>query len=181
MQLAERRFAGSQVVSISEGAASAALELHPGYFTYYWRSRLDPFGFIELIDQMQGIQKVAATSLTIIDVEGVKDFPAGETHSDTQEVIGSPSLVRFEGPGQSWVWQYAPDRIEEHQFHKFSKAQYRPGQAIYTGCASSGNHETIFMAANNLLASSAIEGENLLPYIDIFYRYLSLWRERKES
>jgi hypothetical protein len=189
MQLTEGRLYRFEFVSISEGVASAALELHQGYFTYYWRTRLDADEFMELIKRMQAEQTIATTSLTVIDREGfVKELPAEQfrmnlvygprdTKIDEQQAFGPLSLVRFEGPGQSWVWQYAPD--DDGRVRKYSEAPYRPGLAAYVGCASSGDHNATFKAANVMLAASAIEGRNLAPHLDLFQRYLIQWEGRK--
>ena len=191
MQLTETEYGKFRIVSISEGVASAALELHQGYFTYYWRSRFGAYGFLELIQKFNRKQDIATTSLTVIDnVGNVVEVPSEEADANISSLFDANddhaslderlSLIRFEGPGQSWVWQYAPDN-EWDRLSKYSDAPYRSGLGAYAGCASSGNHEALFATANIVLASSAIEARALRPYLDIFERYLTQWRERKES
>lgn len=188
MELTERQVGGFKLVSISEGMAAAALELHQGYFTYYWRSQIDSDQFIDLIQGIQRQQLIVTTSITVIDSAGsISELPAGEPNIDifnppgakkNKHVFkGPPSFVRFEGPGQSWVWQYAPDDSDP----KESNAPYKSGLAAYAGCASSGDHETTFSIASSMLSVSAIDSEYLIPHLDLFLRYLIIWRERKES
>ena len=192
MELVERDFGSFTLVEITEGVASATLEMHQGYFTYYWRTRVDQLGFLELVlprtrnrYDAEEIQ-TAGPTLTVVDEFGNRQERALENEGiirDAFEIIaGSPkarwSLLRVEGPGESWVWQYAPD---DKELKKHTKAPYKKRLAAYFGCAGSVERTNLFQTANRLMAASAIESSLLTRHLDLLKVYIDRWGRSNRS
>jgi len=157
------------IVRLVAGRSSVALELHDGYYTYYWTCR---FASVEFVRQMQARLDIKSTRLTLLDIHGqVRQMPLSEAnifaHSEERNPAEQWTLVRFDGPEQSWVWQYAPDTTTDKIDSNILTA--------YTGCASLANHMENFRKANEFLADSALDSDYLIRHIHLLENYLSRW------
>lgn len=177
MNLTETQFKGITAIRIVEHVSSATLELHSAFYTFYWRCRFGPGAFVQQISEQANED---LTSLIVVDQLGqTRQLPYAEAHAEV--VLGHSKfdqqtvLARFDGPVRSWVWQYAPD---DRPVDKYSDSFSREGLAPYAGCASTAEHVANFRAATGLLASSAIESDSLLQYLDILERYVERWEAR---
>lgn len=186
MELIERRFPGFSLVCITEGVASAAVELHRGYFTYYWRSRLDQADFLKIMRDMHRERNINSTSVTFVDsvgkieeVAAKKEISGRPDFFENVKILASDkearrcSLLRFDGLGQSWVWQYAPD---DKELSKYTDAPYREGLVPYTGCAFSAGQRSMLEVAHELLERSAIEPQHLVEHLDLLTFYINRWK-----
>lgn len=180
MELIERNFGKFELVQITEGVASATLEMHQGYFTYYWRTHLDQEGFLQLVLSRKGAEEISSSSLTLADDIGgdMRELtPANNLIYEAMYVVQNEperwSLLRLDEPGQSWVWQYAPD---DKDLRKYTNARHRIGLAPYFGCAGPVAQKALLQTANTLMELSGIESDSLMPHLDLFARYIDKWR-----
>lgn len=188
--------ASTTVLYLTARSGSATLEMHPGYYTYYWPCRIGPNYFLTHIASALTRE---TTSLTVIDdTRGLQQIPfegkikeplAGIRSRDFDNVV---SLLRLDGPSRSLVWQYAPGQQQLRErgrseparladgtmadiFDTFSK----DGLDAYAGCASTADHINNFKLANVLMRESATDAGSLVDYLDFFERYLTRWVKRK--
>jgi hypothetical protein len=171
--LTEKRFAvpSLTIVQLAAGQATVALEMHADFWTYYWRSALEPAEFarqvlrrrdmptatVTIIDAEGGIQELpdVASARPLIDREGRRDTGSEWT------------LLRFDGPERSWAWQRVSAALAGD-----------PGggsATAYAGCASTANHAESFRLASDLLALSAVNGQVMLPHVHLLEQYVTRW------
>jgi hypothetical protein len=179
MQFTENTFDEIRILRLSEDPASATLELHANYFTYYWPSHMGPDRFLTYITETQGTE---STSLMIDDeVRGLQQLPFPVEDKAIIEGIQEHylgdivSLVRFDGPERSWVWQYAPDRRVMQDYDYKTNAFMRNGLIAYAGCASTSSHMSNFQRANVLLRESGADSHLLVEHLNFFEYYLAQW------
>jgi len=172
VRLAERTFEQSAltVVQLTAGESSATLELHSGFFTCYWKTRLDALRFVH---EIMPRQDAAYASVTLADESGrVEQVPAAESAGIVDRVqeitIGSRwSVIRFDGPEISWVWQHGPgETIGEPSADQ---------GAFYAGCASTANLKANFQAASELLRETAVDGDRIFATVHLLEHYLDRW------
>jgi len=171
VQLTERQFErpGFTVVHIAAGVSSATIELHQGYYTYYWRCS---FGPEEFVRRIRARQDATVTSVTVVDEKGaVEQLPLTEANKSIFSRLGERdfTLLRFDGPERSWVWQFAPDDT--------ARESNDDAHAAYAGCASIANHVATFAMANEFIAVSALDSDNLLRHVHLLEQYLHRWEQ----
>jgi amino acid transporter len=175
IQLTEKKFdrAALTIIHLAAGRASATLELHQDYYTYYWRSRFGPGEFVIWV---QAHQDITTTSIIMLDNTGrLQELPLAEAEATILRHLEGDGqgvqlvLLRFNGPERSWVWQLASDSS--------IKEDNGGGHTAYTGCASAVHYLRDFLAANEFLADSAVDGGRLLQHAHLLEHYLRRWED----
>jgi transcriptional regulator with XRE-family HTH domain len=159
------------VIQLSAANASAVLELHLGYYVYYWRAGIGPDDFIRAIRERDARSGLA---LSLVWDSGEVEQPPEGAIMDLATGRASSSysrsaLIRLTGQDHSWVWQPGPLDVAGNPF-------VSPDNA-YIVQASMANHAANFRAANEFLADSAIEGRQLARSTHLLASYLSQWTE----
>jgi hypothetical protein len=179
MNLTETQHGDATIVRMTAGPASASLELHRDYYSYYWRCRFGPDEFAQYLHEPPGHKP---TILTVVNEStGIQQASSDDAHKTLVDIFNNKdfslevTLVRLDSQARSWVWQYAPD---DEANHKYSSAVYRDGLAAYAGCASVARHRENLLAANELMSSSAVMYEALADHLHLFELYVTRWETR---
>lgn len=159
------------VVQLTSGDASAALELHLGYYVYYWRAKMGPDEFVRAIQKSEGrpdslftlawdsgeVEQLQPKEVISIVTEG-----AARSHPRS-------AMIRVTGKDHSWVWQSGPlDMVGITDAHQWG---------TYIVYASTANHRANFRTANAFFANSAIDGRKLARSTHLLEGYLNHWMQ----
>lgn len=178
VELTERQFdqAGLTVIHLVAGGTSATLELHRGYFTYYWESQITVGDFARWVEDRQDS---TLTSIMALDRTGqIRNLSLETASSITGRLQGEGPLeqwvlLRLDGAERSWVWQIALDTTADEADSAT--------QAAYAGCASNVHYYRDFAQATDFLINSAVDGQQLALHIYLFHPYLRRLAESNDE
>jgi hypothetical protein len=160
------------VAQLFAGDASAVLELHAGYYVFYWRSRIRPDEFVGALLELDSKSGLSASVAQ--DSGEMERRPWGEMSDIAARMPeGRSRLIRFTGQDHSWVWQQGPLDVA-------GTRMVSPGNG-YVVQASMANHAANFRTANKFLSISAVDGRRLAGNTHLLEGYLERWLDSSDT
>lgn len=176
MRLAEIKLPEFTVVTVADGAGKMGLELHHGFYTYYWKSRIEirellAIASADLIDSVTQVIALHAGGARL-DLR-MKELRDALQESGESSLAESLTLLRLDAADQSLVWQHAPDDWMDLG----DSANFSRDSTAYVGTSITTDYLTRFRQATELMLKSAVESNLIARRLHHFEHYLEEWMD----